>query len=274
MDSGRDPTRLVLCAVREKPVPSDPIPALTAWELGNVSVEPYGRGMSSTTWLVESDAGRFVAKAGSATPQFERGLDAAAAVAASGLLAGEPVPTRTGPFTVGFGDRRLCLLAFVPGRPVDDSRRTEARSWGATLARVHRALAGREDLADGLPRLPLIDLDASHLDLEPWIRPAIAPVVRSVRSYRGSFGVLHGDPAVESFLIDEETGTVGVIDFGAAWWGPLVYDLASLKMYANPDTFDDALAGYLAESGSGAADLASLDLFLRFRWCVQADYFS
>ncbi len=106
-----------------------------------------------------------------------------------------------------------------------------------------RALAGRSDLADGMPRLPLIDLDAPHLNLE-------------------------------SFLFDDDTGRVGIIDFGASWWGPLVYDLASLRMYANPATFDVALAGYADASPLPKAELSALDLFLRFRWCVQADYFS
>ena len=253
---------------------SDPTDALGAWDIGGFSLELYGGGMSSTTWRVVSDAGVFVAKTGDATPQLERGLAATAEVAAAGVPAGAPVATRDGALTVPYGEGRLCLLEFVPGRPIDDTKRSEARAWGTTLARVHRALAGRSDLADGMPCLPLIDLDAPHLDLEPWIRPAITPVVRAVQSYRGTFGVLHGDPAVESFLFNDDTGRVGIIDFGASWWGPLVYDLASLRMYANPAMFDVALTGYADAAPLPEAELSALDLFLRFRWCVQADYFS
>jgi homoserine kinase type II len=168
----------------------------------------------------------------------------------------------------------LCLLQFVPGRPIDRSNSPEARAWGRTLARVHRALAGRQDLCDGLDVLPLLDLDAPHLGIEPWIRPAIAPVLNDLASFQGTYGVLHGDPSTESFLLDEETQTVGVIDWGAVWWGPLLYDLASARMYAGAHAFAHVLEGYAERLPLRPDELQALDLFVRFRWCVQAAYFS
>ena len=52
-------------------------------------------------------------------------------------------------------------------------------------------------------------------------------------------GILHGDPAPEAFVADGSR--VGVIDWGSALHGPLVYDLASARMYAGPGV----VTGYL-----------------------------
>ena len=250
-----------------------PLDGLAAWKIGRYTAELYGRGMSSITWRIDSSAGIFIAKTGVGT-QFERGLEAAAAVDASGLQAGAPLRTRSGNFTTRSGGGRLCLLQFVPGRPIDPSNSSEARAWGRTLACVHHVLTGRHDLGEGLKGLPLIDIDAPHLGIEPWIRPAIAPVLDDLASFQGTFGVLHGDPSPEAFLLEEDTQTVGVIDFGAVWWGPLMYDLASARMYAGLRAFAHVLEGYAERLPVGPAELKALDLFLRFRWCVQAAYFS
>jgi Ser/Thr protein kinase RdoA (MazF antagonist) len=230
--------------------------------------------MTSTTWRINSSAGVFVAKTGRLGGKFEHGLEVAAAVEASGIRAGAPIRTGGGELTTQSGDGRMCLLQFVPGRPIDASNPTDARAWGRTLACVHHILAGRDDLGKGLERLPLIDLDAPHLGIEPWIRPAIAPVLDDLLAFQGTFGVLHGDPSAEEFLLEEETQTVGVIDWGAVWWGPLLYDLASARMYAGAHAFAHVLAGYSERSPVRAAEFKALDLFLRFRWCVQAAYFS
>lgn len=178
--------------------------------------------------------------------------------------------TTAGGLTVPIGEWHLAVQTFVPGRPVDEHVAGEPRVWGRTLGRLHRALDGHDELADGLETLPLIDLSREHLDLERWIRPAVEPVVDEVMRFRGTAAFLHADPAQEAFLIDDE-GEIGVIDWTGCWWGPLLYDLASARMYTGPDAFPEFLEGYDEEWD---VDRAELDLFWRFRWCVQAYYFS
>jgi Ser/Thr protein kinase RdoA (MazF antagonist) len=244
--------------------------ALESWDLGTYEVEPFGRGMGSRTWLVRCSNEAFVAKASAGGVQLDRGLEAADLARAAGLRTSAPIRTSHGELTAPIGEQHLSLMTFVPGRPADEKSSSEVRSWGRTLGAMHRALAGHEELAEGLPRLPLIDLDQDHLDIESWIRPAIDQVVEEVMRFRGTVGFLHADPAQEAFLIDD-AGDVGIIDWTSCWWGPLMFDLASARMYTGADAFPDLLDAYLEVAPT---DTCELDLFVRFRWCVQAAYFS
>jgi homoserine kinase type II len=137
---------------------------------------------------------------------------------------------------------------------------------------VHHALAERGGLSEGLEQLPVINLDDESLDIQAWIRPTIEPVVDEVMSYRGPCLVLHGDPAREAFLIDDRD-RIGVIDWAAIWYGPVLYDIASLQMYAGGD-FAEVLLGYLSIAPEIESELKHLDLFWRFRWSIQAAYFA
>jgi homoserine kinase type II len=245
--------------------------ALAAWDLGPHSVEPFGRGMGSRTWLVRVADERFVAKASPGGAQLDRGLEAAEIVTRStGIRTATPNRTASGELNVPIGDWRLSLLTFVPGRPADERRPDEVRAWARTLARVHNALAGHDELSEGLERLPLIDITRDHVDIEPWIRPAIEPVLADVMRFRGLVGYLHADPAQEAFLMDG-SGAAGVIDWASGWWGPLLYDLGSARMYTGPDAFPTFLEAYLEDA---PIDTSELELFVRFRWCVQAYYFA
>ncbi len=245
--------------------------ALGSWDLGPHTVEPFGRGMGSRTWLVRDADDAFVAKASPGGAQLDRGLEAAEIVARStGMRTATPIRTVSGELNAPIGDWRLSLLTFVPGGPASETKPHEVRAWARALAGVHNALAGQDELAEGLERLPLIDLARDHIDIEPWIRPAIESVARDVMRFRGTVGFLHGDPAQEAFLIGD-TGRVGVIDWTGCWWGPLLYDLASARMYTGPDAFPTFLEAYLEVA---PIDTSGLELFVRFRWCVQAYYFS
>jgi homoserine kinase type II len=244
--------------------------ALSKWNLGPYKVEPFGRGMGSRTWLVRTSTNRYVAKASPGGPHLDRGHEAAAVASRAGVRAAVPTLTASGDTSVPIADWRLALLTFVPGRPVDEAAPKELRDWGRTLGLVHRALEGHDELAEGLERLPLIDLEQDHLDIEPWIRPVIEPVLDEVMRFRGTIGFLHGDPAQEAFLIDD-ADEIGVIDWTSGWWGPLLYDLASARMYSGTDAFPALLDGYRDVAD---VDMTELDLFVRFRWCAQAAGFS
>jgi homoserine kinase type II len=119
--------------------------------------------------------------------------------------------------------------------------------------------------------------DAAHLELEPWLRPAVAGAVRALTKLavtdQLTYGVLHGDPAASAFRIDIETGRTGLIGWGPAANGPLVYDLAAAVIDAGGlDAAEELLDGYASVAPLTRDEIdAALPVLLRFRWAAQAD---
>jgi homoserine kinase type II len=254
--------------------------ALSAWDLGRVtSVTPHGRGMNSATWLIVADNGHWVAKAvpARAAAQFDAGLLVARRLEAAGLSAGAPRLTRHGAPSVAMAGRQLAILRFVAGRTLNPRDPRELRRWGATLGRAHGILCGSEP-PPGLQRWHWVEPDAPHLNVEPWVRDAVRVVVARLHALQQdvpfTHGVLHADPAPEAFLVDER-GRAALIDWGSAVCGPLLYDVASARLYAGAETdFSAWLDGYLAAMPLAPRELDTLPTFLQFRWAVQADYFA
>jgi homoserine kinase type II len=209
--------------------------------------------------------------------QFAGGLAIARRLEQAGIPAGAPVPAAGGQLAVDIGDARLALLTWVPGRALTGQGDAEQALIGATLARVHRALAGF-DVADA-QRFHWVDPSADYLSLRPWLRPAITPALEALDAARPdtmTWGLLHADPAPDAFRLDAATGRCGVIDWSYALYGPLVYDLASAVMYAGgPDRATALISAYLATGTLSAAEVQhGLAPMLRFRWAVQANYFA
>jgi Ser/Thr protein kinase RdoA (MazF antagonist) len=129
----------------------------------------------------------------------------------------------------------------------------------------------------GLRPWSLIDPDASHLGVEPWLRPAVADAVTAITRLmvtdRLTYGVLHGDPAPAGFVVDPDTGRTGLFDCGASGTGPLVYDVAAAITYAGgTEQAGEMLDGYRAAGPVSADELdAVLPVMLRLRWAVQAE---
>jgi Ser/Thr protein kinase RdoA (MazF antagonist) len=237
-------------------------------------------GMNSSAWLVVTADERYAAKVVPAAQraQFHAGLLVAARLENADIRAGAPVRAADGALTVPLGDGVLALLRNVPGEALDRRERGHLRRWGETLGVVHRTLTGYSDPA--LTPFHWVRPRAAHLSVEPWVRPAVASAVAAVDELCAagtlSHGVLHGDPAPDAFLLDPSTGRTGLIDWGAAVSGPLVYDVASAVMYAGGRRLaGDLLDGYLATGPLRAAEVdGALPTMLRFRFAVQADYFA
>ena len=251
----------------------------THWGLRQPTIEPHDLGMNSRTWMVSEGANRWVAKAvpTAVQPTFAAGLAVASIVDAAGISSGAPEPTLAGPLSVGLGGWTVALLRFVDGEPLvgDDAR--EQGIIGRTLAQAHRALLGQE--VPGADRFHWIDPDAPHLDVEPWVRPAVRMAIDAYDAIPpGALtrGLLHSDPAPEAFLFDAPRGRCGLIDWGTALIGPLMYDLASAVMYVGgPGHATALLDAYLAERVLTPAEVGrALEPMLQLRWAVQADYFA
>jgi Ser/Thr protein kinase RdoA (MazF antagonist) len=215
--------------------------------------------MNSSAWTVSSAAGRYVLKISDAAE--EAGLRVAGWLDERGFRTGAPVR-----MTVRDG-RLAALLEFVDGGGLGSSP-TDTAVLGETLGRAHSLLVGAP-VPDGLDRWPWAWLDPAAID-EPELRAAAVAAISAAerRAVNATHGILHGDPAPEAFLVSDRG--VGLIDWGAAVYGPLLYDIASAWLY----TDESVLSAYARTGPLGGDELAAAPTFLAFRWAVQAWYFS
>jgi Ser/Thr protein kinase RdoA (MazF antagonist) len=204
----------------------------------------------------------------------EAGLAAADHLRARRIAAGEPVRTLGGGLTVPVRDGALAVLRRPPGRRLDGGDPVDQQWWGDRLGAVHRALHGFRH--PGLRPWRLLDPEAPHLAADPWLRRAVADAVtaatRLAVADRLTYGVLHGDPAPGSFVVDPGTGRAGLLDCGLSATGPLVYDVAAAVVYAGgPARAGELIDGYLAAGPVDRGELeAALPVLLRLRWAEQA----
>jgi Ser/Thr protein kinase RdoA (MazF antagonist) len=256
------------------------IAGLDAWQLGTIaSIRRRGHGLNSTTWTVTADTGIWIVKAVpvTAAAQFNAGLAVAAHLEAAGLRAGAPRVTRMSDLSIAMADAQVAVLPFIAGRAIDPTNPDEQQLWGATLGRAHCLLC-RAARPAGVMEWHWVDVMAAHLDVQPWVRPAVREAVAEVSAVQQRMplttGLLHADAGPNSVLIDA-SGQVAIIDWGAVTWGPLLYDVASSRMCLQDDAgFGRFLGGYLGMVPLPAEDLTALPAFVRFRWAVQADYFA
>ena len=227
--------------------------------VGPVALGRLEGGMNSSAWVVEArDGDRFVVKATAASDEAR--LAVAAALQERRFRAGGPVRTH-----MTDEGELVALLRFVPGLPLTAA---DAEVVGETLGRAHSLLA-EVPAPDGLEHWPWRWLDSSLIEAADLRREADVVIAEAeALTADVSHGILHGDPAPAAFLADGNE--VGLIDWGAAMHGPLLYDLASAYMYSGPGV----VSGYRRTGPVPTIELEQLDLFRRFRWVVQALYFS
>lgn len=249
------------------------------WGLGDAEMTSHGGGMNSRTWIVRSGGHRWVAKLvpPGQRRRFVSGLAVASLVDEAGIPSGRPEPTILGRPWAQLGDSALALLRLVEGHPLTGRTSLEQRLIGVMLARVHRGLRGQE--VPDAEAFHWLDPDAPHLAVEPWVGPAVHSAIASYGQLPPtslSWGLLHSDPAPEAFLLDRPSGTCALIDWDFGLFGPLMYDVASAVMYVGGADFGAALLeAYVSEGVMNADEVdRSLDVLLRLRWAVQADYFA
>lgn len=248
------------------------------WHLNPTEIAALPGALMSRAWRVTAGDEQYLARLTDvpARQPVEAGLAAAEHLRGWGMAVGAGVRTLGGALTAATPDGgALAVLSLVPGRPLAGGDPVDQQWWGDRLGAVHRAL--QQFHHPGLRSWPLVDPDAPHLGLEPWLRPAVTDAVtattRLTVTDRLTYGVLHGDPAPGGFVVDPDTGRTGLLDCGASGTGPLVYDVAAAVVYAGgAEASAEFLDGYLAAGPVHRDELeVALPVLTRFRWAVQAD---
>ena len=247
------------------------------WHLVPSTITELPPALMSLGWAISAADGDYIARLAesSARQPMEAGLMAAEHLRGRRIDAGEPVRTLAGALTAETAPGVLAVLRRVPGRPLVGADPVDQQWWGERLGTVHRSLQGFRH--PGLRPWQPLDPDAPHLDAEPWLRGAVSAAVtaatRLTVTDQLTYGVLHGDPAPDTFVVDVATGRAGVLHCGSSGTGPLVYDVAAAVAYAGgPEHAVELLDGYRAAGPVGADELeAALPVLLRLRWAVRAD---
>jgi Ser/Thr protein kinase RdoA (MazF antagonist) len=248
------------------------------WHLAPTEIIALSGSLMSRAWQVRAAGDTYLVWLvdPSARQPVEAGLIAAEHLRGWGVAVGTPVRTLGGGLTASAPAGAVAVLRRVAGRPLVGSDPIDQQWWGDRLGAVHRAL--QQFHHPGLRPWNLLDPEAPHLGIEPWLRPAVAEAVtattRLTVTDRLTYGVLHGDPAPAGFVMDPDTGRTGLLDCGASGTGPLVYDVAAAVDYAGgTDASAELLDGYLAAGPVDQDELdAALPVLLRFRWAVEADW--
>jgi homoserine kinase type II len=228
--------------------------------------------MNSATALVDLADERAVLKWTRDASALAAGCGAAHRLAQHGLLTGQPFPTTAGDLIHPVENGAVALLRFVPGKVLSSDDPRDQRDMALTLAAVHTPEATHRS---GTFMNDLI-AEMAH-DVEPWVRPSVALILDEYGSLPElTWSLLHADPESEAFLRQPDTGRVGLIDWTATTYGPVLYDAASAIMYLggrqNADAFWDA---YVSHGPAPVGELTKhLGTFTRYRAAVQAAYFS
>jgi homoserine kinase type II len=248
------------------------------WHLAPTEITCRSAGLMSQAWEMTAGDDRYLVRLVDAPARqpFEAGLAATEQLRGWGIAVGVPVRTLGGSLTAETDRGALAVLSLTPGRPLAGADPVDQQWWGDRLGSVHRAL--QQFRHPGLRSWSFLDPDAPHLAAEDWLRPAVADAVtattRLTVTDRLTYGVLHGDPAPEGFVVDLDTGRTGLLDCGASGTGPLLYDVAAAVVYAGgTEASAEFLDGYLASGPVHQDELhAALPVLLRFRWAVTADW--
>lgn len=240
------------------------------WGLTASRVEPLDGGMGSFTWSAAGEGWRVVVKTVDGRDNgFAPGLELAERLSDGGVTTGRPVRSSGGRIAERVDGRVVGVLEFVEGTPLG-SAEADQRAIGGLLGRVHELSA--VEPGDLEAWLGVVTQWDDYLDLEPWIRPACESAVSNALALDDlSWAGLHGDPATDAFL-RRPNGDLALIDWGAAMYGPILYDVASAAMYNGRP---HVVSSYLDARPDRADEVnLELDTFLRVRYAVQAAYFA
>jgi Ser/Thr protein kinase RdoA (MazF antagonist) len=266
------------------------VTALDAWHLGRqVAIQRLPGGFTSDVWRVDTPRQRLIAKyAYDRREAFERGLLAAEILERHGISSGGPIRTTAGDLTVMLdGPHRrsqpLALLCFVPGIELDWSAAQTPQIVGQLLGRVHAVLHREYPRPANAGELfAYVTEQSPEVAAQPGLQRLIDRAVAAVRSFEAripvTYGGMYGD--YMEFICDSTTNQVGLIDWGAFDWGPLLFDLAIVDEEfrgaggAAEVQIQQFYSAYLAESPVTAQEVAGVTAYTALHTAQIAKYFA
>lgn len=260
--------------------------ALHAWPLPEPRlVRRLSGGFTSDVWRVEAGAEAFAAKYTEQTQDaFEGGLAAADLAGRAGINSGAPLRTKEGALSClvegPTGQQHpLALLHFVPGEPLNFAEPSAASLYGHLLGWTHRLFLER--LVEQIP----LDVYAFLQEEDAFVgaQPGLAVLIQQAREAAQAdaarravtHGVIWADRM--EILREQETGRVGIIDWGAIERGPLLFDVALTGLWLFPQgsqAYEAFLDAYLAETPISRSELDGLHYYQALLWARQAKYFA
>jgi len=260
--------------------------ALRAWHLPEPLVlQHLPDGFTSEIWKVEAGSERFIAKyAEQSQEAFEGGLYAAELAEQYGITSAAPLRTKEGALSTLVegppGEHRpLALLRFVAGEPLRLGELGACTIYGRLLGRTHRIFlnAGFEKVTFNL--YDFVQSEETYVAAQPGLAALIRQTVAAARAYetrcKVTTGVIWADRV--EILYEQETGRVGIIDWGAIERGPLLFDIALSVLWLFPEgtgMHEAFLQGYLAEAPISVSELDGLIYYKALVWARQAKYFA
>jgi len=174
-------------------------------------------------------------------------------------------------------DYATCLLSFLPGRLLAESRPAVSllHTVGATLARVDRALQGffhpslNRRLAWDVRRLPELAEFSPYID-SPQLRETVEKISGAFRAclthLRGLRSqAIHGDCHAGNLLVDAGGEAIcGILDFGDMIHAPRIFEPAvamseiPIEVEAPPASLAAVLRGYAQGQTLGAEEVEAL----------------
>jgi Ser/Thr protein kinase RdoA (MazF antagonist) len=261
--------------------------ALQAWPLpAPPVVKRLASGFTSEVWLVEAGDERFVAKyAHQPQAAFEGGLYAAECAERHGISSGAPLRTRDGDLSFLVpGPHGACqplaLLRFVPGEPLLFSEPEAPTLYGHLLGWTHRLFLD-EGIGPAVAEdvYAFLQKEEDYVAAQPGLAPLIQQAVEATRAYeqrgKATYGVIWADRM--EIRRDQQSGRIGIIDWGAIEGGPLLFDVALSLLWIFPEGSQAAnafLRAYLAVAPMKAGELEALDAYKALVWARQAKFFA
>lgn len=237
---------------------------LSAWELGEFSLEPVSVGLINRTFLVREKLGRkyiFQCVNPIFTPKVHEDIEAVTAhvmgAASPELLMPRLVRTRAGELYREYQGGVYRVLSYLEGDTYEKlSSPALAHEAGKLLARFHRAVAGlshefknrRLGVHDTPKHLAALRTALETKTAHPRYS-LVAPFGGEILSAAAALPVLpavedrvvHGDPKISNLLFERETGrAVALVDLDTLARMPIFLELGdAFRSWCNPSGEDD-----------------------------------
>lgn len=261
--------------------------ALQAWSLSEpLTIQELPGGMTGEVWYVEAGDQRFVAKYAYTTQQaFEGGLHAAELVERrQGVACGIPLRTKQGTLSIilegAHGQRQpLALLHYVPGERLNLSEPDAASLYGYLLGRTHSILLAEAGDWCAFDLYDFLSEEDPAVTTQPGLARLIRQALKAARAYESrrtiTYGVIWAD--VMEIRCDKETGSTGIIDWGAIGGGPLLFDVALNVLWSFPEgsqAHNEFMQAYLREAPISVGELRGIKYYKALLWARQAKFYA